>query len=156
MPGTLVVIYIIVSVLFAICSLSYVAVDIVVELIKRKKAPPVCVQTVPAPEPKPVLEPEPMPEIIETIPVEIPSSDQVEEGVEVIDVAWPESLAKNRIYKYDPNGQIFKKGDAVLVPTYDKHRNGDILRTATVVNGNYRIAALPANKTLKKVVPISE
>ena len=118
------------------------------------------------PEPEPVAEPEPEPEsiaepepeIIESLPVIIPEDlpvpESEETGIEVIDVAWPESMAKNKIYKYDPNGETVHRGDIVLVPTFDAHRHGNILRTATVINGNYCIEFSPGGKTLKKIIRV--
>ena len=110
------------------------------------------------PEPEPVAEPEPELEIIESQPVIIPEDLPVPEseeiGIEVIDVAWPESMAKNKIYKYDPNGETVHRGDIVLVPTFDAHRHGNILRTATVINGNYCVEYIPGGKTLKKIIRV--
>ena len=137
-----------VAIMFALASLGYVVVDVVLEL--RKKEEPI-----PEPIPEPEPEPEPLPEFVESEPVEIPEDlpepESVEEGIEVIDVAWPESMARNKIYKYDPNGEILHRGDTVLVPTFDKHRHGEILRMATVINGNYRIESLPEGRVLKKI-----
>jgi hypothetical protein len=56
--------------------------------------------------------------------------------------------------RYDPNGTVVERGDTVLVPTFDKHRHGEIHRTATVINGNYRTNSLPADKVLKKIVRV--
>ena len=69
-------------------------------------------------------------------------------------MAWPESMAKNRTYRYDPNGVVVARGDMVLVPTFDKHRRREVLRTATVINGNYRTESLPEGLVLKKVVRV--
>ena len=156
---TLITIYMIVSIIFALSALTYVVVDVVIEVLQKlldrePKEEPVIVQQVIIPEP----EPEPEPEIIESAPVEIPEDlpepESVETGVEVIDVAWPESMARNKIYRYDPNGSVVERGDTVLVPTFDKHRKCEVLRTATVINGNYRTDSLPADKVLKKVVRV--
>jgi hypothetical protein len=112
----------------------------------------------PEPEPEPVPEPEPEEEVIVSepviIPEDLPEPETIEVGVEVIDVAWPESMAKNKMYKYDPCGKILNRGDTVLVPTFDKHRHGEIFRTATVINGNYRIESIPEGRTLKKIVRV--
>ena len=78
----------------------------------------------------------------------------VETGIEVISVAWPESVAKNKMYKYDPCGEIVERGDTVLVPTFDKERKREVWRTATVINGNYRIESLPEGRTLKKIIRV--
>jgi hypothetical protein len=144
----IVIIFMAIAIIFALASLGYVVVDVVLEL--RKKEEPI-----PEPIPEPEPEPEPLPEFVESEPVEIPEDlpepESVETGIEVIDVAWPESMAKNKIYKYDPNGEILNRGDTVLVPTFDKHRHGEILRMATVINGNYRVESLPEGRVLKKV-----
>ena len=167
-----VIIFMIVSSIFAVFSIAYVVVDVVLEALKREKPEPKpepIPEPEPAPEPIPEPEPEPEPipepepepplpdmEIIESAPVEIPEDlpvpESVEEGLEVIEVAWPESMAKNKIYRYDPDGRTFQRGDMVLVPTFDRHRHGAILRTATVINGNYRTVDFPADRELKKVV----
>ncbi len=143
----IVIIFMAIATIFALSSLGYVAVDVILEVRGNKE--PVVVP----PEPEP--EPEPMPEFVESEPVEIPEDlpepESVEEGIEVIDVAWPESMAKNKIYKYDPCGEILHRGDTVLVPTFDRHRHGEILRMATVINGNYRVESLPEGRVLKKI-----
>ena len=152
-----VVAFMVFATIFALAMLAYVVVETVIDLLSKKQTP---AEPVPEPIPEPVVEPEPEPEpeveIIESEPVEIPEDlpipESVEEGIEVIDVAWPESMARNKIYKYDPNGEIVQRGDTVLVPTFDKHRHGEILRTATVINGNYRLPELPAGRTLKQIV----
>ena len=144
----IVIIFMAIAIIFALASLGYVVVDVLLEL--RKKEEPI-----PEPIPEPEPEPEPLPEFVESEPVEIPEDlpepESVETGIEVIDVAWPESMAKNKIYKYDPNGEILNRGDTVLVPTFDKHRHGEILRMATVINGNYRVESLPEGRVLKKI-----
>ncbi len=145
----LVIIFMIVSMIFSLSSFSYVTADIIVEVVQKKRQRP-------ALEPEP--EPEPEIEIIESAPVEIPEDfpepESTDVGIEVIDVAWPESMVRNKIYRYDPNGEIVHRGDTVLVPTFDKHRHGEILRTATVINGNYRTQDFPADKVLKKIVRV--
>ncbi len=77
-----------------------------------------------------------------------------EEGMEVIDVAWPEHEKKNKVYKYDPDGEALEKGDIVLVPSYDKHQDRDIIRQAAVMQGNYRVAAETIRFPLKKIVGV--
>ena len=90
----------------------------------------------------------------EEIPEDLPEPESVEDGIEMIDVAWPESMAKNKIYRYDPDGHILRRGDTVLVPTFDRHRHGAIFREATVINGNYRTQDFPPDKVLKKIVRV--
>lgn len=139
-----IIIFIVISSIFAIATLVYVAVDIILERRKKEEG----AQTEPTQESEP--------EIIESAPVIIPDDMPVpvsaETGIEVIDVAWPESMAKNKIYKYVPNGEIVSRGDIVLVPTFDRHRHREILRTATVINGNYRVDSIQTDESLKKIV----
>ena len=144
----LMIAFMIVSIVFSLFSISYVTVDVIIEVVRKRK-------NAPKPEPQPQPEPQPEIEVIESAPVEIPEDFpepvSAQEGIEVIDVAWSESMAKNKIYRYDPNGEILQRGDTVMVPTFDKHRNGEILRTATVINGNYRTQDFPADRVLKKI-----
>ena len=143
----LMIVYMIVSIVFSLFSISYVTADVIIEVVRKRKN---------APKPQP--QPQPEIEVIESAPVEIPEDFpepvSAQEGIEVIDVAWPESMVKNKIYRYDPDGEILQRGDTVMVPTFDKHRNGEILRTATVINGNYRTEDFPADRVLKKIVRV--
>ena len=77
-----------------------------------------------------------------------------EEGVEVIGVVWPEHKHKNKIYRYDPNGETVMDGDIVLIPSRDVHRNRDIIRKATVAHGNHRIAPEMLKHPLKKILGV--
>ncbi len=77
-----------------------------------------------------------------------------EEGVEVIGVVWPERKHKNKIYRYDPNGEIIEDGDIVLIPSRDVHRNRDIIRKAAVAHGNHRVAPELLKHPLKKVIAV--
>lgn len=148
-----VIIFMVIASIFAIGTLGYVTVDIVLEIRNKEET-----VEMPAPEPEPEPEVEPELEIVESAPViipeDMPAPVSAEVGIEVIDVAWPESMAKNKIYKYDPNGETVSRGDIVLVPTFDRHRHGDILRTATVINGNYRVDSFPSDIVLKKIVRV--
>ena len=64
-----VMIFMIVASVFAIASLIYVAVDVILEMLQKKEPEPVVVVPVvePEPEPEPVPEPEPEPEIIPVV-----------------------------------------------------------------------------------------
>ena len=77
-----------------------------------------------------------------------------EEGVEVIGVVWPEHKHKNKIYRYDPNGEKIEDGDIVLIPSRDVHRNRDIIRKATVAHGNHRVAPEMLKHPLKKIIGV--
>lgn len=101
---------------------------------------------------------EPTPELSEIEYVDIP--DEVYEetpehpGVEVIGVVWPERAHKNKIYRYDPNGEKIAEGDVVLVPTKDVAKNKDVIRKATVVYGNHLVDPEILHHSLKKVIAI--
>lgn len=75
-------------------------------------------------------------------------------GVEVIGVVWPERAHKNKIYRYDPNGEKVEDGDIVLVPTRDAHKNREIVRKAAVAHGNHMIDPETHPHTLKKIIAI--
>ena len=76
------------------------------------------------------------------------------EGVEVIGVVWPEHKHKNKIYRYDPNGETVMDGDVVLIPSRDVHRNRDIIRKAAVAHGNHRVAPETLKHPLKKILGV--
>lgn len=105
---------------------------------------------------------EPEEEPLDYIPLEeevavddIPEPEEVaDEGVEVIGVAWPESIKKNKIYRYDPDGEELNKGDTVLVPTVDKTSNIEVIREATVVHPNYKVAPESLPYPLKKIIRV--
>lgn len=77
-----------------------------------------------------------------------------EESVEVIGVVWPEHKNKNKIYRYDPNGEKLDAGDIVLVPTKDVARNKDVIRKAAVAHSNHRVPANTVTSPLKKIIGI--
>ena len=147
----IVIIFIIVSFVSALSALGYVTTDVVIEKRNKKrlankedKSNKNETEELPKQviiESEPVILPENMPEPI-----------SIETGIEIIEVAWPESIAKNKIYRYDPNGEILRRGDTVLVPTFDALRHGEVLRTATVINGNYRVEPHEITRALKKII----
>ena len=75
-------------------------------------------------------------------------------GVEVIGVVWPEHAKKNKIYRYDPNGEILHDGDIVLVPTRDAYRGRDIVRKASVAHGNHKVDPQLIHHPLKKIITV--
>ncbi len=77
-----------------------------------------------------------------------------EPGVEVIGVVWPERAKHNKVYRYDPNGEILEEGDIVLVPTRDVAKGKDILRKVAVAHANHRVDPEHIKHPLKKVVAI--
>lgn len=80
--------------------------------------------------------------------------EEAEEGVEVISVVWPEKEKKNKLYRYDPNGEQVHDGDIVLVPSRDNAQNRDIIRKAAVAHGNHRVDPEMLHHPLKKIIAI--
>ena len=89
-----------------------------------------------------------------------PDNDEVlepapeEEGVEVIGVVWPEREKRNKVYRYDPNGEVLEKGDIVLVPTHDAAKGRDVVRKVAVAHENHKVAPEHIKHPLKKVIAI--
>lgn len=77
-----------------------------------------------------------------------------EPGVEVIGVVWPERAHKNKVYRYDPNGEKLTNGDVVLVPSRDAARNRDIIRKAAVAHGNHKVDPEHIHHPLKKIIGV--
>ena len=75
-------------------------------------------------------------------------------GVEVVGVVWPERAEKNKVYRYDPNGETLERGDIVLVPTRDKEGARDIIRKAAVAHGNHRVDSEYLKHPLKKIIGV--
>ena len=80
--------------------------------------------------------------------------DDEQEGVEVIGVVWPERPHHNKVYRYDPNGEQIAKGDIVLVPTRDVHKNKEVIRKATVEHGNHKVPEDHLKSPLKKIIGV--
>ena len=80
--------------------------------------------------------------------------EETEDGVEVIGVVWPEHEHKNKIYRYDPNGETLEDGDVVLIPSRDVHSNKDIVRKAAVAHGNHKVAPETLKYPLKKIIAV--
>lgn len=77
-----------------------------------------------------------------------------EPGVEVVGVVWPERAHKNKVYRYDPNGEELQEGDIVLVPTKDVARNREVIRKAAVAHGNHRVDPEHIKHPLKKIIGV--
>jgi len=77
-----------------------------------------------------------------------------EPGIEVVGVVWPERAHKNKVYRYDPNGEILEEGDVILVPTRDAERDRDVIRKVAVAHGNHRVDPEHIKHPLKKVIAI--
>ena len=73
-------------------------------------------------------------------------------GVEVIGVVWNEREKGNKIYRYDPNGEVVHDGDVVLVPT--KAREKEIVRKAAVAHGNHKVDPESVKHPLKKIISV--
>lgn len=80
--------------------------------------------------------------------------DDADEGVEVIGVVWPGKKRHNKIYRYDPNGESVTQGDVVLVPSRDVGSNRDIIRKATVAQGNHKVDPENLVGPLKKIIGV--
>ena len=76
------------------------------------------------------------------------------DGVEVIGVVWPERAHKNKVYRYDPNGEELQKGDIVLVPTRDAARDRNVIRKAAVAHENHRVDPEHIKHPLRKIVGV--
>ena len=77
-----------------------------------------------------------------------------EPGVEVIGVVWPEREHKNKVYRYDPNGEQLQAGDVVLVPSRDAAKERDIIRKAAVAHPNHRVEPEHIVHPLKKIIGV--
>ena len=77
-----------------------------------------------------------------------------QEGVEVISVVWPGKEKRNKMYRYDPNGEQVSEGDVVLVPSRDMAKNRDIVRKAAVAHGNHRVDPETLHHPLKKIIAV--
>lgn len=88
------------------------------------------------------------------IDFEAEEDEEVEDGVEVVGVVWPEREKKNKVYRYDPNGEKVTQGDVVLVPSRDEAQSRDIVRKATVAYGNHKVDPETLKHPLKKIIGI--
>ncbi len=88
------------------------------------------------------------------IDFEAVEDEEVEDGVEVVGVVWPEREKKNKVYRYDPNGERVTQGDIVLVPSRDEAQSRDIVRKATVAYGNHKVDPETLKHPLKKIIGI--
>ena len=77
-----------------------------------------------------------------------------EPGIEVVGVVWPERRKNNKVYRYDPNGEILEEGDIVLVSTRDAQKGKDVIRKVAVAHGNHRVDPEHIKHPLKKVIAI--
>ena len=77
-----------------------------------------------------------------------------EPGIEVVGVVWPEKAKQNKVYRYDPNGEILNEGDIVLVPTMDHSKGREVIRKVAVAHGNHRVDPSHFKHPLKKIIAI--
>ncbi len=77
-----------------------------------------------------------------------------EPGIEVVGVVWPERAKRNKVYRYDPNGEILEKGDIVLAPTFDVAKGREVIRKAAVAHENHRVDPEHIKHPLKKIVAV--
>lgn len=93
---------------------------------------------------------------IDYIPEEVPEFESTEEtpGIEVVGVVWPERRKNNKVYRYDPSGEILQEGDMVLVPTRDAAKDREVIRKAAVATGNHIIDPETHPHVLKKIIGV--
>ena len=102
----------------------------------------------------------PTPELEEIDYVDLPDEEAEpvqnpeKQGVDVIGVVWPERASKNKIYRYDPDGEELSVGDIVIVPTRDAHRNREVIRKAAVAHSNYKAEPSSILHPLKKIIGV--
>lgn len=81
-------------------------------------------------------------------------NEEPDEGVEVIGVVWPEKTNQNKVYRYDPNGEVLEKGDIVSVPTMDKAKNREVVRKVAVAHANHKVDPATLSHPLKKIIGV--
>ena len=77
-----------------------------------------------------------------------------EPGIEVVGVVWPERKNRNKVYRYDPNGEQLDEGDIVLVPTRDVAKGRDVIRKVAVAHANHRVDPEHIRHPLKKIIAV--
>jgi hypothetical protein len=113
---------------------------------------PIIIEDVPEEELEEALE---TPDIVlEEIDYVEDNDEELDEGVEVIGVVWPEKPNRNKVYRYDPNGETLEKGDIVLVPTMDHAKKREVVRKAAVAHANHKIDPVSHPYALKKIIGV--
>lgn len=113
---------------------------------------PIIIEEIPQEELEEALE---APDIVlEEIDYVEDNDEELDEGVEVIGVVWPEKPNRNKVYRYDPNGETLEKGDIVLVPTMDHARKREVVRKAAVAHANHKIDPVSHPYALKKIIGV--
>ena len=118
-----------------------VSADVIEELIEEVAEAP----TLSLDEIDYVEESEPIDEYVET-----PDNP----GVDVVGIVWPEKPKRNKIYRYDPDGETVEVGDVVIVPTRDASRNRDVIRKAVVAHSNHKVSPESITVPLKKIIGV--
>ncbi len=75
-------------------------------------------------------------------------------GIEVVGVVWPERAHRNKVYRYDPDGETLDTGDMVLVPTRDAAKERDVIRKAAIAHGNHIIDPALHPHPIKKIIGV--
>ncbi len=75
-------------------------------------------------------------------------------GVDVIGVVWPDKPKRNKVYRYDPDGEKVSVGDIVLVPTRDVASSKEVIRKAAVAHENHKVDPDTLLFPLKKIVGV--
>ena len=113
---------------------------------------PIIIEEVPQEELEEALE---EPDVdIDDIDYDEDNDEELDEGVEVVGVVWPERSAHNKVYRYDPNGEILEKGDIVLVPTMDHAQKREVVRKAAIAHANHKIDPANHPHALKKIIGV--
>ena len=92
--------------------------------------------------------------VLENVDFVKDNDPEEEDGVEVIGVVWPEKPNRNKVYRYDPNGEQLSDGDIVLVPSRDAAKNKEVIRKAAVAHGNHKVPEEMIHHPLKKIIGV--
>ncbi len=76
------------------------------------------------------------------------------DGVEIVDITWKEHGNKRRTYRYATCGLQVKKGDVVLVSTFDACRNRELERKAVVCSDAYTVEPSELQFELKAILQV--
>ncbi len=154
-------IFLILSCLVCLATLTWVTRDIVLDVLERKKKTQQPTEEAPIEVEDEVAEETVVEEIVKDaiIPETVVTSIIVEQDtdtVEVVDIVWEEHIGKNKAYRYAPNGFEIGKGDIVLVPTFSSEKHGEIARKAIVSSDIYKINPAELQFKLKPVLRIMQ
>ena len=74
------------------------------------------------------------------------------DAVDVVSVVIPDK--DNNIYRYDPEGESYSRGDKLLVPTTSASGAKKVVRRATVTEGNHKVDAKKLGNPVGKVIGV--